>query len=118
MRGDFDGDGKNDLAVFHDASGLWFIKYSSTGAVATIGYGGTGYLPVPENYDGDGMTDLAVYHPPTGLWFVRSSLNGGTTSELGRRTHPHRGPGSPGQRGPPRVSLGGCWSASRRHTCR
>jgi hypothetical protein len=75
-RVDFDADGKNDLAVFHDASGLWFIKYSSTGAVATVGYGASGYIPVPGDYDGDGKTDIAVYHPPTGLWFIRSSSTG------------------------------------------
>jgi len=29
--GDFDGDGKTDIAVYHAAIGLWFIK-PSTGA--------------------------------------------------------------------------------------
>jgi hypothetical protein len=76
VRGDCDGDGKTDLAVFHDATWLWFIKYSSTGAVVTVGYRGSGYIPVPGDYDGDGKTALAVYHPPTGLWFIRSSSTG------------------------------------------
>jgi hypothetical protein len=45
-----------------------------------VGYGATGYTPVPGDYEGIGKTGLAVYHAPTGLWFVRSSLNGSTTA--------------------------------------
>jgi uncharacterized repeat protein (TIGR01451 family) len=77
---DFDGDGKSDLTVFHGADGLWYIKSSLTNTVNTVGYGGSGYVPVAADYDGDGKTDLAVYHPPSGLWFIRSSSTGTNTS--------------------------------------
>ena len=40
---DFDGDGKTDIAVYHSASGLWFIKPSSGAADYYVGYGGTDY---------------------------------------------------------------------------
>src|SRR6185436_20301620 len=83
VRGDFDGDGKTDQAVFHSASGLWYVRYSSTGATFTHGFGGAGYNTVPENYDGDGQVDLAVYHEPTGLWYFRSTLGGGATTATG-----------------------------------
>ena len=73
---DFDGDHKTDLAVFNPSSGLWYIRHSSDGSVATVGYGGTGYIPMPGDYDGDGKTDIAVYHPPSGLWFIRYSSTG------------------------------------------
>jgi len=43
--------------VFNGASGLWFIKQSSTGTVATVGFGGSGYVTVPGAYDGDFKTD-------------------------------------------------------------
>ena len=29
--GDYDGDGKTDIAVYHSASGLWYVKKSSDG---------------------------------------------------------------------------------------
>jgi uncharacterized repeat protein (TIGR01451 family) len=79
---DFDGDRQTDLAVFQTASGLWYIRQSSTGSTTSLGYGGSAYVPVPADYDGDGKADIAVYHPPTGLWFIRSSSTG-TDSSMG-----------------------------------
>jgi hypothetical protein len=43
---DYDGDGKADIAVYHGASGLWFIKQSTTGTNASFAFGGTGFTPV------------------------------------------------------------------------
>ena len=43
---DYDGDGKTDLAVYHEPSGLWFIKRSSNGTTYNVGLGGSGYAPV------------------------------------------------------------------------
>jgi len=57
VRGNFDGDGKEDVAAFHDASGLWFIQKSSGGTL-TIGFGSSGYTPMPGDYNGDGITNL------------------------------------------------------------
>ena len=44
--GDYDGDGKTDIAVYHSPSGLWFIKKSSDDTSYYVGYGGTDYHPV------------------------------------------------------------------------
>ncbi len=70
---DFDGDRKTDIAVYHAASGLWFIRQSSNGASYYVGYGGTVYVPVPGDYDGDGKADVAIYHSGSGLWFIKPS---------------------------------------------
>jgi cold shock CspA family protein len=70
---DFDGDGKTDIAVYHFASGIWFIKPSSGVADYYLGYGSLDYKPVPGDYDGDGKTDVAVYHSASGLWFIKPS---------------------------------------------
>jgi hypothetical protein len=68
--GDYDGDGKADLAVFQ--GGIWSILRSSDGKPTAFIWGLPSDIPVPADYDGDGKTDLAVYR--NGLWIIfRSS---------------------------------------------
>jgi hypothetical protein len=43
---DYDGDGKADVAVHYAASGLWYVRRSSTGTDTVTGFGGSGYAPV------------------------------------------------------------------------
>jgi len=76
--GDYDGDGKNDLAVYRPSTGAWFFLKSTTGYTGGVGFtwGVATDTPVPGDYDGDGKTDIAVYRPSTGAWFIlKSSTN-------------------------------------------
>jgi len=62
--GDFDGDGKTDIAVVRNQSGtlVHYILFR-TNAYAVVNWGVTGDVPVPGDYDGDGRTDVAAYRP-------------------------------------------------------
>ena len=73
--GDYDADGRADIAVFRSSTGIWYIRNSSTGFEAWL-WGEPEDLPVPGDYDGDGRTDLAVFRPSNGTWYVRSSSTG------------------------------------------
>lgn len=74
--GDFDGDGRADLATFRAVDALWNFLYSATDEEANMAYGWWATLPVPGDYDGDGQLDLAVYHPRAGRWYIRPSADG------------------------------------------
>jgi len=68
--GDYDGDGKSDLAVYRD--GYWSIFTMANGIICDNDgvYGGSGWTPVSGDYDGDGTYDRAVYR--NGDWYIYS----------------------------------------------
>jgi hypothetical protein len=82
--GDYEGDGKNDLAVqaFSGSNAIFFIKYSSFGSDAVF-FGTLGDVVVPGDHDGDGKTDLAIvrYEGSVITWWVRRSLDGSLLSQ-------------------------------------
>jgi hypothetical protein len=65
-RGDYDRDGKTDLAIFRPSDGTWWISRSTLG-VSVRQFAITGDTPVPGDYDGDGRGDVAVFRPATAV---------------------------------------------------
>ena len=80
--GDYDGDGKVDIAVRRPSTGQWIIRNSngidptgvSSSSITRINFGNQDEdIPVPADYDGDGKTDIAIRRPNTGEWIIRNS---------------------------------------------
>ena len=65
---DFSGDGKDNLAIFRPASGLWAVR-----GVTRVYFGTGGDTPVPGDYAGDGRAEIAIFRPGSGLWAVRET---------------------------------------------
>ncbi len=73
--GDYDGDGKTDVAVY-EKNGVWTVLLSDSAYAKTITYFGGPYMgPVAADYDGDGKTDIACYEKRSGVWSILMSGN-------------------------------------------
>lgn len=72
VAGDFDGDGRADLATYRRSTSEWRIWTSSSKfqESTAFAWGDAGDVPVTADYNGDKVTDLALYRPSTGTWHL------------------------------------------------
>jgi len=85
--GDYDGDGKDDLAIYRagaapGAQSEFWILNSSNGIARRIFFGLNGDQGISRDYDGDGITDVAVIRrganpgDPAFWWISKSTVPG------------------------------------------
>jgi subtilisin-like proprotein convertase family protein len=76
--GDYDGDGRSDIATYRPSTSEWFFLRSSLPheqAGFSVTFGTPGDIPAPADYDGDGITDLVSFRPSAGQWTIRQSTD-------------------------------------------
>ncbi|MBV9209813.1 MAG: VCBS repeat-containing protein [Acidobacteria bacterium] len=71
MPADYDGDGKDDFAVFRQSAGFWYTSLNPATNYGAIPLGQSGDVPVPGYYDADGRVDAAVFRQ--GNWYIFQS---------------------------------------------
>lgn len=75
--GDYDGDGKNDFAVFRSPEGIFYVNKSGGGTDA-VRWGANGDQTIPGDYDADGRTDYAVVRTSSSREFYILTQTGAT----------------------------------------
>ena len=91
FQGDFDSDGKTDLAFYDPATATWFLDQSTQGLTSfvlgtpnTMVYqpGVNVSVPVVGNFEPNGPTDAAYFN--NGVWTITSAFSGNVTKMFGQ----------------------------------
>lgn len=73
ISGDYDGDGKQDIALWRKTDGSYHILFSSNNKTLGISMGQPGDIAIPGKYFSSDKTDIAVYTEKNHKWSIRTA---------------------------------------------
>ncbi len=72
VNGDFNGDGRTDIAIFNQSSGDWRVGtssgvgFSDEGVWSTFSGASSNSIPITGDFNGDGVSDVGIYDKSNG----------------------------------------------------
>ena len=85
--GDYDGDGRDEIAVWQRTNRTWYWRQAPKGPISQATFGTDTCIPIPADYDHDGTLDLAYWEPREGRILV--SYTHGRSVDLTVTVPPH-----------------------------
>ena len=87
ITGDFNGDGRADIAVFRTAGNRrdWYFDFGANGSEdKRISWGRPGDIPIAADFNGDGQTDIAIFRTTNAAraWYFDYNLDGRTDNDI------------------------------------
>ena len=88
VAGDFDGDGKTDLAIYDQTDGVLYSLDSGGGTIAqSFGNSADVNIPLGGDFTGDGKTDIGIYDATDSEFFILYSDGGSLVLQFGNNKH-------------------------------
>jgi len=85
--GDYDGDGRDEIAVYNQNDLTWYWRHAPDGPISSAKFGTPTGIPLPWDYNHDGRLDLAYWERSEGKIYV--SFNRGRSVGLVVPVPPH-----------------------------
>ncbi len=77
IAGDWNGNGKDGIAIFRPSSGYRYFDYNLDGIVnQSFRFGKSGDLIIAGDWSGNGRDRIAIFRPSTGYWYFDYNLDG------------------------------------------
>jgi hypothetical protein len=77
MAGDFNGDGRDDIAHYRGANGTWYFVYSNTFTSSSTAWGAAGDVPL--TFRASGRHNIAVWRPSNQHFYTKNLATNATT---------------------------------------
>jgi hypothetical protein len=71
ISGDYDADGKSEIAVVRPSSMIWYIRSTVDGSNVAVQFGLPGDKPDEGDFNYDGISDISVYRPTEDKFYAR-----------------------------------------------
>ncbi len=78
--GDYDGDGRDEIAVYNQSDFTWYWRHAPDGPISSAKFGTKTGIPLPWDYNHDGRLDFAYWEPRENKIYV--SFNRGQPEHL------------------------------------